>query len=105
MDNKSVVAAIYRLESNLTAKLAENTAQLATHTEKLDSHCDKLDTVFDKIDTLNRTVYGVGGEGDGLATRTKVLEESDKGRKKATYAVASVSIPTFLAWIWDLLKT
>lgn len=104
MDNTQIVEAIHRLERQLSDKLAENTAQLATHTQKLDEHCDKIDILFEQQKRIDRTVYGVGGEGDGLATRVKLLEESDKGRKKATYTLFGVSVPTFLVWLWDLIK-
>lgn len=104
MENQELAQAIHRLEINLLSKLSENTAQLTSHTAKLDQHCDKLDVIFDELKTLKRTVYGVGGNENGLATRTKILEESDINRKRQNYVLFGVSVPTFLNWLWELIR-
>ena len=90
MDNKELVAAIHRMELNVTKKL---TAMEAT----LDQHCDRLDILFDKAERSDQALFGMG-EGDGLVTRAKLLEEA-KG--KTNIAVAG-SYTGVLGWIIKL---
>ena len=97
MSDQDLVNAIHRLEINLSNKLT-------VHTQKLDEHCDKLDTIFKKIERLDKTVYGVGGDQDGLATRMKVMEQSESNRKTFTYTVFGVAVPPFLNWLYELMK-
>ena len=94
MENRELVEAIHRLELNLTTKLA-------THTEKLDEHCDKLDTIFEKLERLDRTVYGVGGPDDGLATRMKVMEGHEETRRRTLWGIATIAVPGFLKSAYD----
>lgn len=105
MANPDIVQAIHQLEVNLLRKLSENSTQLATHTEKLDEHCDKLDTLFDKLDRLDRTVYGVGGDQDGLATRVRIVEETEDNRKYTIRGLFIMLMGVLGKILYDLFKS
>lgn len=95
MSDYDLIQAIHQLEVNLTNKIT-------THTAKLDEHCERLDVLFEKLENTERTLYGKGN-GDGLATRVKLLESDSQGRKKVTYTLFGIALPTFLNWVYELL--
>lgn len=105
MNPTEILTAIHRLETAVNKRLAENTEQVSLHTQKLDEHCHKIDVLFENQKRVDRTVYGVGGENDGIATRIKILEEKDQVRKRQNYTVFGIALPAFLAWLWEFIKT
>lgn len=98
MENEKIVEAIHHLELVLTTKLA-------THNEKIDEHCHKLDNLFTRLQRLDRTVYGVGSDTEGLGTRMKILENREEQRKITIWGVGAISVPTFIKATYDFLTS